>query len=92
MSTHSSHDLPARHIVLTTFGSYGDVHPYLAIARELQARGHRATLATSELYRASVEAAGVGFRAIRPDLPDRKPMPSSTRKLWTRCAAARAFC
>jgi hypothetical protein len=36
MSTHSARDSYAKHIVLTTFGSYGDVHPYLAIARELQ--------------------------------------------------------
>ena len=55
-------------IVLATFGSLGDLHPYLAIARGLNARGHHAILATSELYRARVEAEGVRFAAVRPDI------------------------
>jgi UDP:flavonoid glycosyltransferase YjiC (YdhE family) len=55
-------------IVLTTLGSLGDLHPYLAIARELTARGHTAVLATSEMYRARVEAEGVPFHPVRPDL------------------------
>jgi rhamnosyltransferase subunit B len=58
-----------KHLVLTTFGSLGDLHPFLAVALEWQARGGRATLATSERYRSKVEGEGVGFRAVRPDLP-----------------------
>jgi rhamnosyltransferase subunit B len=27
-------------IILNTFGSFGDIHPYMAIAMELQRRGH----------------------------------------------------
>ena len=38
-----------KRIVLTTFGSYGDIHPYMAIAMELQERGHYPLIATSEL-------------------------------------------
>jgi len=57
-------------VVLTTFGSLGDLHPYLAIALELKRRGHRPLLATSELYRARIEGEGVEFRAVRPDLPE----------------------
>ena len=56
-------------ILLSTFGSFGDVHPYLAIALELKRRGHTAVLATSELYRAKIEAEGLEFAALRPDLP-----------------------
>jgi UDP:flavonoid glycosyltransferase YjiC (YdhE family) len=56
-----------RRIVLTTFGSLGDFHPYVAIALGLKARGHEAVLATGECYRAKVEALGLGFRAVRPD-------------------------
>jgi UDP:flavonoid glycosyltransferase YjiC (YdhE family) len=59
-----------RRIVLATYGSFGDVHPYLAIARALQARGHRPVLATSNIYRAKVEALGLDFHPIRPDAPD----------------------
>jgi hypothetical protein len=40
-----------RRIVLTTFGSLGDLHPYIAIALGLQARGHEAVIATSGYYR-----------------------------------------
>ena len=59
-----------RLIVLTTFGSLGDLHPYIAVALGLQARGHEAVIATSGSYRQKVEALGLGFRAVRPDHPD----------------------
>ena len=48
-------------------GSLGDLHPYIAIALGLKARGHEAVVATSECYRQKVEALGLGFRALRPD-------------------------
>lgn len=57
-------------IVLTTFGSFGDLHPYIAIAKALQQRGHQPLLATSECYRVKVEALGIPFHAIRPDAPN----------------------
>ena len=60
----------APHLVVATWGSFGDVHPYLAIAQEWQRRGGRASAATCEMYRGAVENAGLDFRAIRPDLPD----------------------
>src|SRR5712671_5718242 len=56
-----------RRIVLTTFGSLGDLHPYIAVALGLKARGHEAVLATSECYRQKIEALGLGFRPLRPD-------------------------
>ena len=56
-----------RRVVLTTFGSLGDLHPYVAIALGLQARGHEAVLATGECYRRKIEALGLGFRPLRPD-------------------------
>jgi UDP:flavonoid glycosyltransferase YjiC (YdhE family) len=56
-----------RRIVLTTFGSLGDLHPYIAIARGLQARGHEAIIATGECHRRKVSASGIGFRPVRPD-------------------------
>lgn len=57
---------PAR-IVLATIGSLGDLHPMLALARELRRRGHRAELATSELYREKIGALGFPFHPLRPD-------------------------
>jgi UDP:flavonoid glycosyltransferase YjiC (YdhE family) len=56
-------------IVLTTFGSYGDIHPYMAIAMELRSRGHRPVIATSELYRDKMQTAGFDFVAVRPHIP-----------------------
>jgi UDP:flavonoid glycosyltransferase YjiC (YdhE family) len=54
-------------IVLAVVGSLGDLHPYLAIAQGLKARGHEAIVATSACYRQKVEALGLGFRSLRPD-------------------------
>jgi UDP:flavonoid glycosyltransferase YjiC (YdhE family) len=58
-----------KRIVLTTFGSYGDLHPYLAIGLTLKELGQQPVIATSEIYREKIEAAGLEFHAVRPDLP-----------------------
>jgi len=58
-----------KRIVFTTFGSLGDLHPYMAIALKLQQRGHHPVIATSEFYRDKVTATGLGFHPVRPDLP-----------------------
>jgi rhamnosyltransferase subunit B len=73
-----------RRIVLTTFGSLGDLHPYIAIALGLEARGHEAILATSGFYRGKVEALGIGFRAVRPDMPDLDADPGLMRRIMDR--------
>ena len=57
--------IPGRRIVLTTFGSFGDLHPYIAIALELRARGHEPILATLDMYREKVESLGLPFRSVR---------------------------
>lgn len=58
-----------KRIVLSTFGSFGDIHPYVAIALELKARGHSPVIATSEVYREKMDALDLEFRAVRPDMP-----------------------
>lgn len=55
-------------IVLATFGSYGDLNPFLALALELKRRGHDPVIATAEGYRRDVEGRGLGFAPVRPDL------------------------
>lgn len=55
-------------IVLATAGSLGDLHPFIALGKALQARGFRAEIASSEEYRAKVEAEGLGFHAVGPSL------------------------
>lgn len=59
-------------IVLNTFGSFGDIHPYMAIAMELQARGHAPVIATMEIYREKIEGAGLEFFPVRPKIPQPK--------------------
>jgi UDP:flavonoid glycosyltransferase YjiC (YdhE family) len=57
-----------KRIILTTFGSFGDINPYLAITLGLKERGHRPVLATSEFYRSRIEGMGVEFHPVRPDI------------------------
>jgi UDP:flavonoid glycosyltransferase YjiC (YdhE family) len=57
-------------IVLATFGSLGDLHPFLALALRLRAAGHQPVIATAALYREKVEAEGLEFAAVRPDFGD----------------------
>jgi UDP:flavonoid glycosyltransferase YjiC (YdhE family) len=75
-----------RRIVLSFFGSLGDLHPYLAIARGLLRRGHEPIIATSEIYRRRVEALGLAFQPIPPDVPD----PNAASELFARVMDARA--
>lgn len=75
--------LTSKRIVLTTFGSFGDVHPYMALALELKARGHEAVIATSEIYREKIEDAGLEFHAVRPNIagPDDPETEELIRKI-----------
>src|SRR5437868_3424169 len=58
-----------KRIVISTFGSFGDIHPYIAIALELRARGHVPVLATSDAYREKMDALGLELRPVRPVMP-----------------------
>ena len=69
-------------IVLNTFGSFGDLHPYLAIGIELRRRGHSVLIATSEVYRAKIEAEDVAFAPVRPDVAELLERPDLLEKLW----------
>jgi UDP:flavonoid glycosyltransferase YjiC (YdhE family) len=55
-----------RRIVLSTIGSLGDLHPLMALALGLRARGHDVVLATSDFYREKITAAGLQFCPLRP--------------------------
>jgi len=46
------------------------LHPYIAVARILAARGHEAIIATAEEYRPAVQGAGLEFAATRPRLSE----------------------
>jgi rhamnosyltransferase subunit B len=58
----------SRRIVFATIGSLGDLHPIVAFALGLKARGHEVEIATSESYREKVRALDLPFHPLRPDL------------------------
>ena len=72
----------AKRILISTFGSLGDLHPYIAVALELQRRGHLPLIASFDLHRAAVEAAGIEFRGVRPGLEIFGELESVVRKLF----------
>ncbi|MFL6428970.1 MAG: glycosyltransferase [Acidobacteriaceae bacterium] len=53
-------------IVLTTFGTLGDVHPLIAVALEMRRRGHTPVLGVPEIFRAKVEPLGLEYAQIGP--------------------------
>jgi rhamnosyltransferase subunit B len=55
-------------IVISTWGSYGDLYPYIGLALELQHRGHHPVLAMPGAYRSLVERESLEFCAVRPDV------------------------
>ncbi|MBT9331972.1 glycosyltransferase [Paracidobacterium acidisoli] len=54
-------------IVFSTFGTFGDVNPLIALSLELKRRGHTPVLAVPEMFRAKIEPLGIPFHAVRPD-------------------------
>ena len=70
-------------IVLTAWGTYGDVFPVLGLALALRARGHDAVVATCPLYRDPVESRGVPFAPLRPDVdPNDKEFARRVMDPW----------
>jgi rhamnosyltransferase subunit B len=50
--------------MLPTLGSSGDVHPFIALGRAMQQRGHRVTVLTNPLFQALIESQGLEFLAL----------------------------
>ncbi len=57
-------------VVLATFGSLGDLHPFVALAHALRHQGLSPVIATSALYRDRLAAQGLAFHPTPPDLAD----------------------
>lgn len=54
-------------IVFSTFGTFGDVNPLIALSLELKRRGHTPVLAIPGMFRSKVEPLGIEFASVRPD-------------------------
>jgi UDP:flavonoid glycosyltransferase YjiC (YdhE family) len=57
-------------IVLSTLGSHGDIHPFIALGKALKSRGYAPVVATTDLYRDMAEREGLAFFAVRPSQHD----------------------
>ncbi len=57
-------------VLLATFGSLGDLHPYIAVGQALKARGITARIATCSDYRSQVQGAGLEFAPVAPSLAE----------------------
>ena len=56
--------MSAKHAVLVTFGSHGDLHPFLGLGSELRRRGWRVTLVTNGMYADDARRHGLDFLAV----------------------------
>jgi UDP:flavonoid glycosyltransferase YjiC (YdhE family) len=54
-------------IVFSTFGTFGDINPLVALSLELKRRGHTPVLAVPGMFRDKIEPLGIGFFPVRPD-------------------------
>ena len=68
-------------ILLSTWGSFGDLHPFLALAIGLQSRGHDCLLATNLAYKSKIEAEGIAFSPLRPNTPLAEESPELMARL-----------
>src|ERR1700733_1732206 len=55
-------------IVLSSFGTLGDIHPLIALALELRRRGHVPVLAVPEIFRPKITSLGLEFAPVGPIL------------------------
>src|SRR5687767_12509859 len=63
-STHFPFNIGMANILLMPVGSHGDVHPFVALGKTLQGRGHDVTLITSTYFESLAKKAGLPFVGI----------------------------
>ena len=71
----------SRRVVLSTWGSFGDLHPYIALGLGLRSRGHEPVIATCEIYREKVQKEGLEFAPLPPHLPHPDQAPEVMRRV-----------
>jgi Glycosyltransferase family 28 N-terminal domain len=72
-------------IMVVTTGSFGDVNPFVGLALELQARGHRPVIVPAPFWRQWIEEAGVEYETFESgwDIPSENPAQClETRPRW----------
>jgi sterol 3beta-glucosyltransferase len=75
-------------VLILTYGTRGDVQPYIALGQGLQHAGHSVTLSTSERFRSAVEAAGLQYEFMNDGMlalletPEGQDMLENTNNLF----------
>lgn len=83
------------HVLVLTLGSHGDVQPFVALARGLQAAGHRATVCAPAFFEGFVTGEGVAYAPMdngfvellstletRAAVEDMGSLPGALRTVW----------
>jgi UDP:flavonoid glycosyltransferase YjiC (YdhE family) len=79
-------------VVLATFGTHGDVNPFIAIALRLRELGIAPLIASWPDYQEKVAAAGIAFHPVRPSLAQmRADLGLDERAMMERAMADPAF-
>ena len=71
------------HYAILTYGSRGDVQPFIALALGLQKKGHRVTIAAAENFKNFVESYGVDYFLLHGDMKELIHTPDAIRMLKT---------
>ena len=74
--------------MLTTIGTLGDLHPFIALGQALAMRGVSVVLAAAAEYRPKVERAGLVFHPVRPSFADLEAQLGMDRAALTRAVLA----
>src|SRR6202012_5894006 len=54
-------------IIFSTFGTFGDINPLIALSLELKRRGHAPVISGPAMFRGKIEPLGIEFADVRPD-------------------------
>lgn len=85
------HDDDRPRVGLFTFGSPGDIFPFIAIAEALNRRGVVPFIASSSAYRGHVESRGIGFIGMRPERPEQLLDPDMSDRVLAGASPAKVF-
>jgi MGT family glycosyltransferase len=70
-----------KRVVISCWGSHGDLFPYIGLALALKRRGHSPVVATSVGYRPEIEREGIAFAEAGPPIDTSAP---NARELYER--------
>ena len=79
------------HVAISTFGTRGDIQPFLALAVGLQQAGHQATLVTSDTFTDWIQAYGVAAHPVHYDPQEFVQHPETQAVMRGRGNPLRAF-